>query len=73
MTTRDTLENIEDTPTSAVRMSEPEYRKFVEEVNKSMTVLKKIIMYTQQIVNWALETTSVWNGNSILLLVVLLI
>lgn len=61
LSTRETVDNQDDTP-SAVRMTEGQYRKFVEEVNRSMIVLKKITVYTKNIVDWALETSGMCDG-----------
>ena len=61
LSTRETVENQDDTP-SSIRMSEAQYRKFVEEVNKSMVVLKKITVYTKNIVDWGLDTSSLCDG-----------
>lgn len=61
LSTRETVDNQDDTP-SAIRMSEGQYRKFVEEVNKGMVVLKKIMTYTKNIFDWALETRALCDG-----------
>lgn len=45
-----------------MRMNEKDYRKFVKEVNKSLIVLKKVIMQTKDIINRRLETNSVCDG-----------
>lgn len=56
MSTLETHESPEDSPK---RMSEEEYFKFYDEVKKSVNVLGRIIKYSENIVDWALEISAI--------------
>lgn len=43
-------------------MNEEERLKVLDEAKKSMIVLKKVILYSKSIADWALDLTSVCEG-----------
>jgi hypothetical protein len=61
--TLSTQETVETQDDLSKRLNDEERLKMLEEAKKSMIVLKKVILYAKSVADWALNLTSVCDGN----------